>query len=145
MNSSQSKNQTKEKINPYEFIKLPDKKRKQYEDEDKHTGVIEYTIKTYTPLFIPNSSTDKAFKISDEVLQKKSEEHKSYDFYSYTMLDENERYDEIYHQPVIPGSEIRGMVRNLYETLTDSCMSGLSENEIPEVSLPKNFKRNWQM
>jgi hypothetical protein len=70
MNSSQSKNQTKEKINPYEFIKLPDKKRKQYEDEDKHTGVIEYTIKTYTPLFIPNSSTDKAFKISDEVLQK---------------------------------------------------------------------------
>ena len=86
MNSSQSKNQTKEKINPYEFIKLPDKKRKQYEDEDKHTGVIEYTIKTYTPLFIPNSSTDKAFKISDEVLQKKSEEHKSYDFYSYTML-----------------------------------------------------------
>lgn len=28
MNSSQSKNQTKEKINPYEFIKLPDKKRK---------------------------------------------------------------------------------------------------------------------
>ena len=70
MNSSQNKNQTKEKINPYEFIKLPDKKRKQYEDEDKHTGVIEYTIKTYTPLFIPNSSTDKAFKISDEVLQK---------------------------------------------------------------------------
>jgi len=46
MNSSQNKNQTKEKINPYEFIKLPDKKRKQYEDEDKHTGVIEYTIKT---------------------------------------------------------------------------------------------------
>lgn len=61
------------------------------------------------------------------------------------MLNENERYDEIYHQPVIPGSEVRGMVRNLYETLTDSCMSGLSENEIPEVSLPKNFKRNWQM
>lgn len=141
MNSSQSKNQTKEKINPYEFIKLPDKKRKQYEDEDKHTGVIEYTIKTYTPLFIPNSSTDKAFKISDEVLQKKSEEHKSYDFYSYTMLNENERYDEIYHQPVIPGSEVRGMVRNLYETLTDSCMSGLSENEIPEVSLPKKFQK----
>lgn len=26
MNSSQNKNQTKEKINPYEFIKLPDKR-----------------------------------------------------------------------------------------------------------------------
>ena len=51
MNSSQNKNQTKEKINPYEFIKLPDKKRKQYEDEDKHTGVIEYKIKIHLFLF----------------------------------------------------------------------------------------------
>ena len=142
MSLNRSKNQVKEKINPYEFIKLPEKKRRQYRDEDKHTGVIEYTIETYSPLFIPNSSTDKAFKISDEVLQKKSEVHKSYDFYSYAMLNKNERYDESYHQPVIPGSEVRGMVRSLYETLTDSCMSGLSENEIPEVSLPKKFKKS---
>ena len=79
MSLNRSKNQVKEKINPYEFIKLPEKKRRQYRDEDKHTGVIEYTIETYSPLFIPNSSTDKAFKISDEVLQKKSEVHKSYE------------------------------------------------------------------
>ena len=54
MSLNRSKNQVKEKINPYEFIKLPEKKRRQYRDEDKHTGVIEYTIETYSPLFIPN-------------------------------------------------------------------------------------------
>ena len=122
-------------LNPYNFIELPEHKRKQYEDMDRHTGVIEYSVTTKTPLFIPNTSSNKAFKISDEKEFSDPEKaHHSYDFYSYTLLKQNQRYDDVYHQPVIPGSEVRGMIRNLYETLTDSCMSGLTVNEIPNVS-----------
>ena len=49
-------------INPYNFISFPKRKAAAYTDEDKHTGVIEYTITTKTPLFIPNSSSETAFK-----------------------------------------------------------------------------------
>ncbi|MFR5400864.1 MAG: RAMP superfamily CRISPR-associated protein [Lachnospira sp.] len=128
-------------LNPYNFIELPEHKRKQYEDTDRHTGVIEYSITTKTPLFIPNTSTNKAFKISDEKEFSDPEKvHHSYDFYSYTLMKQEQRYDDVYHQPVIPGSEVRGMIRNLYETLTDSCMSGLTVNEIPIKRVPGIFK-----
>ena len=113
-------------VNPYNFIKFPSKKAKAYTDEDRHTGVIEYTITTKTPLFIPNSSSDSAFKIS-----KKVNDHKSYDFFSYTELDPTKTYNGKYHVPVIPGSEIRGVVRNVYETLTNSCMGLLNADEYP--------------
>ena len=39
-------------LNPYNFVKLPKSKRTKYNDSDKHTGVIEYSITTKTPLFI---------------------------------------------------------------------------------------------
>lgn len=113
-------------LNPYNFISFPQKKAEAYTDTDKHTGVIEYTITTKTPLFIPNSSSDKAFKESEKVT-----DHKSYDFFSYTNLDSKKTYENEYHLPVIPGSEMRGVVRNVYETLTDSCMGLLNEEIYP--------------
>ena len=61
-------------INPYNFISFPEKKAKAYTDTDVHTGVIEYTITTKTPLFIPNTSSDTAFSASD-----KTEDNKSYE------------------------------------------------------------------
>lgn len=113
-------------VNPYNFIKFPKEKAPAYGDKDKHTGVIKYTITTKTPLFIPNSSSDCAFSQSDAV-----KDHKSYDFFSYVELDSNKRYENKYHTPVIPGSEMRGVVRNVYETLTDSCMGMLNTEEYP--------------
>ena len=76
-------------VNPYNFIGFPKEKAKAYTDEDVHTGVIEYSITTKTPLFIPNSSSETAFCESDEVA-----EHKSYDFVSYTELDGKKRYEK---------------------------------------------------
>ena len=113
-------------INPYNFISFPAKKASAYTDTDKHTGVIEYSITTKTPLFIPNSSSETAFTESDKIA-----DHKSYDFFSYTELDSGKRYENQYHIPVIPGSEMRGVVRNVYETLTDSCMGILNSEEYP--------------
>ena len=122
-------------LNPYNFIGFPEHRAKKYEDTDKHTGYIEYEITTKTPLFIPNSSSEQAFSKSDE-----KEDHKSYDFFSYIDLDPLKKYDKEYHEPVIPGSEIRGVVRSVYETLTDSCMGVLHENEHPIKRTAEMFK-----
>ena len=54
-------------INTYNFIKLPAEKQKAYEESDSHTGVIEYTITTKSPLFIPNTSSDNAFLFGGRV------------------------------------------------------------------------------
>lgn len=113
-------------VNPYNFIGFPKTKAQKYSDSDRHTGVIEYTLTTKSPLFIPNSSNDNAFD-----LEKNCKGHKSYDFYSYTDLtgvyiDEKDANSK-YSVPVIPGSEVRGMIRSVYETLTDSCMGLLND------------------
>lgn len=108
-------------VNPYNFISLPNKKASAYTDKDKHYGVIRYSITTKTPLFIPNSSNDNAFAC-------KESGHKSYDFFSYTDLSNEKNVSGKYYEPVVPGSEMRGLVRNVYETLTDSCMGILNDD-----------------
>lgn len=120
-------------VNPYHFIHFPKAKAKAYTDEDRHTGVIHYMITTKTPLFIPNSSSETAFT------ESKIPEHKSYDFFSYTELDAAKKYEKEYHEPVIPGSEMRGVVRNVYETLTDSCMGVLNADTYPVKRSAERF------
>lgn len=121
-------------VNPYNFIHFPENKAHAYTDEDRHTGVIHYTITSKTPLFIPNSSSETAFTESE------TPDHKSYDFFSYTELDPTKRYEKDYPIPVIPGSEMRGVVRNVYETLTDSCMSMLNTDTYPVKRSPERFE-----
>ena len=121
-------------VNPYNFIHFPEDKAQAYTDGDRHTGVIHYTITTKTPLFIPNSSSETAFTESETPL------HKSYDFFSYTELDPTKKYEDDYPIPVVPGSEMRGVVRNVYETLTDSCMSMLNTDTYPVKRSPERFK-----
>lgn len=123
-------------VNPYNFINFPKTKAKAYTDEDRHTGVIHYTITTKTPLFIPNSSSAAAFTETSAAMP----DHKSYDFFSYTELDETKKYENEYHVPVIPGSEMRGVVRNVYETLTDSCMGVLNAETYPVKRSSATFK-----
>ena len=108
-------------INPYNFIRLKSLKDGPSQSNDsgeKITGVIAYTLKTKSRLFIPNTSSDSAFSIEGEV----EEEHKRYDFFSYEKLEEGKTYNKEYFKPIIPGSEVRGMVRSIYETLTNSCL-----------------------
>ena len=132
-------------VNPYNFIPFKEKSDKVPPEEEKVlSGVINYTVLTKTPLFIANTSTDKAF--SEKVAFGKNderidagdttggdrakkiaeikEEHKRYDFFSYNKLGAG---SEEFYAPVIPGSEIRGMFRNQYEILTSSCLSGFED------------------
>jgi len=112
-------------INPYNFIPMGKNvsKYKYSQDEEKLSGVIEYSILTKTPIFIPNTSGSEIFKNDGD-----DAEHKTYDFFSYTNLAGKRHGENEYYMPVIPGSEIRGMFRNNFEILTNSCMSSLDSD-----------------
>lgn len=126
---------TRNFINPYNFIPVGKLKGAAEKDQQKrtYTGVIEYSVRTKSPLFIPNTSNDKTFLPSYRfVPQKEEQEHKSYDFYSYHDLGDYrddksvpQTWEKQFFRPMIPGSEIRGMFRSNFEILTNSCMSAL--------------------
>lgn len=94
-------------INPYNFIPLSSKcTRHKSEDKKNYTGYIQCELETYTPLIMIDPSICKLKK-----------EHK---VYSQTYMIDN--------IPFIPGSELRGMIRSKFETLTNSCMSSSNPN-----------------
>ena len=149
-------------INPYNFIAIEGKKPERVDKleeslnkggTDLKTGVITYKLTTKTPLFIPNTSSDRAFPYVNDAQQKDDQhkEHKFQDFFSYTDLsrtnkpytEENaERLDfkkDVY-EPVIPGSEVRGMIRSIYETLTNSCFSVMDEENMISKRTKEYFK-----
>ncbi len=120
-------------VNPYHFIPLGEKCDKTHDAENDRktgnlTGWIDYTLETKTPLFIPNTTNDKAFNVSDisnifvndENNTDVENEMKRYEFFSYSNIKGNQ---EKCTAPVIPGSEIRGVIRSAYEAVTDSCLS----------------------
>ncbi|MDO4489842.1 MAG: TIGR03986 family CRISPR-associated RAMP protein [Lachnospiraceae bacterium] len=78
--------------------------------EPLKTGVLHCQITTHTPLAIPD--VDKK--------EQRKEDPKEHFFYPFFRTDD---------MPVIPGSSIRGMLRSLYETATDSCFVTMGEEE----------------
>ncbi|MDO5423020.1 MAG: TIGR03986 family CRISPR-associated RAMP protein [Eubacteriales bacterium] len=131
-------------VNPYNFIPLSKDGRgkreasageKEYMAEEmaNYTGVIHYSVLTKTPLFIPNTSSGRAFAVG-------TEDHKSYDFFSYTDLSKCQTApEEPTALPVIPGSEMRGMLRSNFEILTNSCMSAIDD----DVTLSKRSQERY--
>lgn len=99
-------------VNPYNFVRMDKTKRyktsdSDKEDEKKLSGVLHCSFETKTPLAIPDV----------EKVSKSENGHASYPFY------------EINGVLAVPGSSIRGMLRSMYETLTDSCFVTLTDNE----------------
>ena len=77
--------------------------------------------------FIPNTSKKFAYLENEK-------EHYFYDFFSYEDLSNcatNAIPNNPPKYPRIPGSEIRGMIRNVYEQLTNSCLSVIDEENLP--------------
>lgn len=135
-------------VNPYNFVPFGEKNKGNYDaskDEKTYSGMMEYTITTKTPLFIPNTSSEHAFRAVnlDECTQ---EEHLSYDFFSYKDLgmlqkkSQDKTFENEYQMPVIPGSSVRGVIRNIYETLTGSCMGAFNEDERISIRTQEIFK-----
>ena len=104
-------------INPYTFVEGEETKK--YEnllEKGANTGVFTCRIYPKTPILIPDPFDKKVFRESISISD--SGEERKTEHYSYKFLHIG---DEKNIKPIIPGSSIRGPLRNMYETLTDSC------------------------
>lgn len=93
-------------INPYNFVRTDNKVRRSTPEKGHNSGKISCILTTKTPLAFPDHE-------SSEI---DVNEHKKTHFYS------------IDGEPVITGSELRGMIRSDYETITNSCFSVNNNN-----------------
>ena len=123
-------------VNPYNFIPLQTKApERNTVTKGRYSGVIEYSLLTKTPLFIPNTSSADAFRMNIP-------EHKSYDFFSYKDLsEETDSAEKKYYKPVIPGSSVRGVLRSNFEILTNSCMSAIDDDDVLSKRTNETFKQ----
>ncbi len=103
-------------INPYTFVPV-EKDRpidrqclESLPSAGLHTGILKCRLYVRTPLAIPDAD-----KVKED-----AQEHKEYPFFTY-----KENGKDI---PAIPGSSLRGVIRSVFETVTDSCFSTLREN-----------------
>ena len=99
-------------VNPYNFVrtdfdKKPTSDIASLKPETLLFGSLDYSILTKTPLAIPD--TEKV---------KTKNEHKRYPFMKRTD-----------GKLMIPGSGIRGVIRNVYETVTDSCYATSKDDQ----------------
>lgn len=103
-------------VNPYNFVPVDCKKTAREAMPDQYgelTGYIECDLIARTPLAIPDTAE------KEEVPGIESGPHYFYPF----MKRPDGKY-------MIPGSSIRGPVRSVFETLTDSCFSSMA-NDTP--------------
>ena len=104
-------------VNPYNFVPFasvqPNRKKIEEWTGDL-TGEVECELAIQTPLAIP----DSALKEEDE----RSPKHFRYPFMRRNPQDDNTAF--------IPGSELRGMIRSVYEAATDSCMGILEDSRL---------------
>ena len=107
---------------PYNFIPLPEKAitfsiddlpDQGVYDPDRHTGYVDCEITTSSPVYVRAGLPPEKFA--------KNKESKNYPDFFY--LDDKE-------QPVIPGSSLRGMFRNLVEIVTFSRVSAVTPSQL---------------
>ncbi len=91
-------------INPYNFVSTTSKVDRTALSQGDRTGYISCTLKVKDMLALPDRSAEN----------EKAPRH--YDFYK---IDGN---------PLIPGSEIRGCIRSVFEAVTQSCFSVINNN-----------------
>lgn len=126
-------------LNPYNFVRATffanDKSvfgRKKYDShkkfiQDRLNGWIECKLTTVTPFFIPDSRKEEENYRGTDGVYKSG--HRRFGYFTYdkfTREDDLERWKEEgidTTTPAIPGSSLRGMLRNIYETITGSCFS----------------------
>ncbi len=91
-------------INPYNFVSLGKEKSPAFTGTGNHSGYINVELNVKDTIIIPGCK----------------KEEKLFDYYHYDGET----------NPVIPSSQVRGTIRNVYEALTNSCLSKIEECEI---------------
>lgn len=128
---------------PYNFIPLPDVVIKAVDSPDelpdhdryvdgRYTGHFEVTLTTKTPLYIRGMLTKKEFirQEKKQYLDGKPipDDSRNVDF---RRLPKNKPdFFAIQETPVIPGSSLRGMLRNLVEIITYSKMQWVTDKKL---------------
>ena len=102
-------------INPYHFVSLGRGVTRGALTFGTLTGVIHCRLKTTRPLCIPDFPKAKTV-MTNEPDKQPEKVHKQVPFF------------RVQNQPVIPGSELRGVIRSAYETLSNSCLSVNNNN-----------------
>lgn len=93
-------------INPYNFVRLGSDVQRAEPSDGTLSGKIKISLIVRTPLAIPDTEGVKIDGIG----------HKTYPFF------------RVGDKPVIPGSQLRGMLRSAYETLSNSCLAVNNNN-----------------
>lgn len=113
-------------VNPYNFVpfsaKAPERISPQEEIRDEASllhGWLDVNLENTTPLIIPEGTPWSV----------DAKEHKSYHF--FRLPDEK-------HTPAIPGSELRGLARSVYETVTNSCTAVVLDHNDYSMRTPTN-------
>lgn len=109
-------------VNPYNFVSLGNGvERKAHNNNDNDncngniSGVIHCSLTNATPIALPDMPLCKTETVFNN---GKKEEHKKAPFFKADG------------KPVIAGSEIRGVIRSAYETLSNSCFSVNNNNTL---------------
>lgn len=121
---------------PYNFVELPDEEQvvlaqelpqQNIYDSQRHTGYVQCTLVTESPLYIRGGLLPNDFKNFgdrscnlEELAQLTPEEQERWtDFF----------YNPANYRPVIPGSSLRGMIRTLVEIVTYSKIHKVSGHD----------------
>lgn len=124
---------------PYNFVPLPEAVVKVVNGAndlpdhdryyaDRHTGHFEVTLTTKSPLYV------RCPLPLSEFLRQERQEDKDEPFRSQVKNSPHFFYTRDPNQPVIPGSSLRGMLRNLLEIVSYGKVEGVTD-------LPKIFYR----
>ena len=123
--------------NPYNFVPFTGTCQREplnLGPQECMTGYFECELELLTPLFIPNTSNKYAL-CSEEERNKK---YTGYEFCSYEDLSGNTPPGKTGPKdPVIPGSEIRGAVRSVYEAAFGGCASTMRVDTVVGQEVPK--------
>lgn len=121
-------------VAPYNFVELPSKiveaelecnGKLQDNDRyysDRHTGKIECTLKTESPLYIRCGLTPTDFSIFSDIANEKlkpDQRKKKAEFFQYPSN----------LNPVLPGSSLRGMLRTLVEIISFGKIEKVSDQQ----------------
>ncbi|WP_346909185.1 TIGR03986 family type III CRISPR-associated RAMP protein [Faecalicatena orotica] len=144
-------------VNPYNFIPFEGQCKRESLEGNKDIGYMGYfdcSLRLLTHLFIPNTSSYKSLTNVEDVKKAKKDSKdyvvKGYDFFSYDDLSGIGPYTDQPplppRNPVIPGSEIRGAVRSVYEAAFNGCMSSVDgerdiSRRVIEVKQPGILKK----
>ncbi|KST66167.1 TIGR03986 family type III CRISPR-associated RAMP protein [Mastigocoleus testarum] len=126
-------------VAPYNFVELPDKvvpaqlplPPHNIYDSQRHTGQINCTLTTSSPLYIRCGWTPSNFAKYEGKADEKltEEEKKQWEKEKRKILAPFYNYPDRSH-PTIPGSSIRGMIRNLIEIISYSKIDQVADRQL---------------